>query len=239
MNRRARCGFTLLEVLLAVALSIGLMLALLTFYKQTMDIRQMAGTTAETVAAERTAMNIITGELRSCLVSPSVGMGLEGGLGSLRCASAALPGPGVWAVHTATEAPPAAERDVRIIGYRLRISEDEQGLPVIDGLERTCQKVVTAKVAEEGKEVELTLLTPHIKFLRLRYWDGQAWAESWGGGDPPAAVEVVLGEQPLPEGVEPLQYPYPIYQRVICVPAGLKPPAAGTVVRGLSEDVGP
>jgi hypothetical protein len=160
----------------------------------------------------------------------------------MRLATTALPGAVVWAVQRTTEGPAApAERDVQIVGYRLRITEDEQGQPVIEGIERTYQKTLTARTAEEGKEILATLLAPQFKFLRLRYWDASAgvWSEGWGGGDLPAAVEIVLGIQPLPEGVEPLQYPYETFRRVVYVPAGAKAPGGSTIVRGLGEETGP
>ncbi|MBM4017169.1 MAG: hypothetical protein FJ288_02395 [Planctomycetes bacterium] len=233
-GRRARRGFTLLEVVLAVGLALALMAAMLTFYQQATQVRASLSLEAEKIGAERAIMNLITDELRSAMAPREMGMGLEGGLGGLRVPTTCLPGAAAWIVTAATETPPPAERDVQIVGYRPRIIEDEQGQPVIVGIERTCQKNITARVAEEGREIQTLLLSPHFKFIRFRYWDGNAWIESWGGGDLPGAVEIVLGEQPLPENVEPMDYPYPIFRRVVFVPAGART-TAGTVVRGLEE----
>jgi len=238
VRRRERAGFTLLEVVLAVGLALALMAAMLTFYQQATQVRATLSEEADKTGAERAIMNLVTGELRTALISREIGMGLEGDLGQMRLLSTCLPGAGAWVVTTTTETPPPAERDIQIVGYRLRIVEDDQGQPVIEGIERTCQKSVTATVAEEGKEIQLLLLSRYFKFLRFRYWDGNAWLESWGGGDLPGAVEVVLGEPPLPEGVEPLEYPYPIFRRVVYVPAGVKA-TGGTIIRGLGEGAGP
>ena len=242
MSHRPLRGFTLLEVVLAVTLTLGLMAAMLTFYKQAADVRAIVKHEADTVGAERTVMALMTADLRAALICNQAGLGLDGGLGGMRLATTTLPGAVVWAVQRTTEGPAApAERDVQIVGYRLRITEDEQGQPVIEGIERTYQKTLTARTAEEGKEILATLLATQFKFLRLRYWDasGGVWNQGWGGGDLPAAVEIVLGIQPLPEGVEPLQYPYETFRRVVYVPAGAKAPGGSAIVRGLGEETGP
>jgi hypothetical protein len=223
--------------MLAVTLALALMVAMLTFYKQASDIRASVTDVAETVGAERAIMGLATGELRSAMVCRDAGLALEGSLTQVRFAAAMLPGPAAWAVTSATEAPPPAERDVQLIGYRLRWAEDEDGVPFVVGIERTVQKNLTAPVVEEGKEIQLELLTPKLRFIRFRFWDGNAWIESWGGGDLPGAVEIVMGVEPLPEGVEPLDYPYETFRRVVFVPAGIKT-QGGTVVRGLGGEGG-
>jgi hypothetical protein len=237
MPRRA---FTLLEVVLAVTLSLGLMVALFSFYKQAADIRTIVGEQAEIVGAERAMMDLLTLELRSALVNRLAGLGMEGGLEQLRFATSTLPGADVWAVRNVTDTRvPMPQFDVQIVGYRLGVAQDDQGQPYITGIERTCQRSVTARTAEEGKEIQVTLLTPRLKFLYLRYWDGNAWIDAWGGGDLPGAVEVILGEQPLPEGGDPSQYAYPTFHRVIYLPGGAKAGGAGTAVAATGEEAAP
>jgi type II secretory pathway component PulJ len=238
MRHRARAGFTLLEIVLAVALALALVAAMLTFYQQAAQVRASLSQEVDKTGAERAVMNLLTSELRSAWACREIGLGLEGGPDQMRLVTTCLPGATAWVVTTATETPPPAERDIQVVGWRLRIVEDEDGRPVIVGIERTCQKNVTARVAEEGKEIQTLLVTPRFKFIRFRYWDGNTWLESWGGGDLPGAVEIVLGEEPLPEGVEPMDYPFPIFRRVVYVPAGAKA-SGGTIVRGLDDGGGP
>ncbi|MCD6303547.1 MAG: hypothetical protein J7M21_01125, partial [Planctomycetes bacterium] len=59
------------------------------------------------------------------------------------------------------------------------------------------------------------------------------WTDCWQDSSLPLAVEVVIGRQPLPEDVEPQDYPYEVFRRVIYVPAGQQPAGATTIIRGL------
>jgi hypothetical protein len=228
-----------MEVVLAVTLALALVVAMFMFYKQVADIRANVASEVDLVAGERAVMDIATAELRAAAPRPPSGVGFQGGVDAVRFASTTLPGPGAWLVRSATDGRiGAGECGVQIIGYRLRVSEDADGQPVVEGVERTCQRLPTASTAEEGKEITVGLLAPGLKFLRLRYWDGTVWLESWGRGELPAAVEIVLGERPLPEGVEPLDYPYPTFRRVVALPGAAPAAPAGNIIRGLGEEGG-
>jgi len=238
-QRTASRGFTLLEVVLAVSLTLVLMVAMLTFYRQAADVRAAVVEEAELIGAERAVMDLMTEQLRGAFVFQFLGQGMDGGLTQARFSTVTLPSRSVWLVQGITETeeiPP--ERDLEIVAYRVRYVEDEYGDMVAVGLERTCQKVLTPRVAEEAEEgeegeIQATLLTPHLKFIRFQYWDGSAWLESWSGGDLPQAVEIVLGAQPLPEDFEdPFEYPYPTFRRVVFVPAAAQG-RSGPMIRGL------
>jgi hypothetical protein len=151
---------------------------------------------------------------------------------------AGLPGQSVWATDETSDRPAAPQQDMRIVGYRLRLSEDpDTGLPTIDGVERTEHTVIVATTVEEGVDVTSTLIGPSFKFLSLRYWDGQSgqWLTSWDGGDAPMAVEIVIGIEPLPEGTEPVDYPFEKFRRVVYVPAGKRSLGGTTIMRGLGS----
>ncbi|MCX5682148.1 MAG: hypothetical protein NT049_00465 [Planctomycetota bacterium] len=175
MIRRARPGFTLLEIVMAVALALALVAAMLTFYQQAVQVRATLNQENDKTGAERAVMNLVTTELRCARASREISFGLEGALDQMRLVTTCLPGATAWIVTTSTETPPAAERDIQIVGWRLCIVEDEDRQPVIMGIERTCQKNVTARVAEEGKEIQTLLVSPRFKFIRFRYWDGNTW----------------------------------------------------------------
>jgi len=236
--RRARPGFTMIEVVLAVSLSLALVIALLAFYKQVTDVRAAVHAEARIVGEEQTIMDLMTQDLRSAMVSPLAGMGIDGNTsGQFRVATASLPGGISWVVQNVTSTeqyPPQA--DVQIVGYRLRIEEDDQGQQVVTGIERTCQRTPTLQTAVEATDatsfpltadIQVTLLSAGMRFLYLRYWDGSAWQEAWSSGDLPGAVEINLGRDPLPDGTEPSAYPYTMFQRVVCVPVSAKSSTGG------------
>jgi type II secretory pathway component PulJ len=231
--RRTRPGFTLLEVVLAVTLALGLLTAMFAFYRHTTRVRTAVTDEVERVAAVRAVMRLLTRELRSAFTVRFLGQGLDGAAGSVRLATITLPSGAVWIEQSVTEEsrlPP--ERDVQIVGYRLRYAETEEGDIIVVGLERSCQRILTPREAEEGNQIEVSLLTPYVRFLNLQYWNGSAWTVAWQGDDLPQAVQIVLGHQPLPEDVEPEEYPYPTYRRVVTIPAAARG-RSGTVIRGL------
>jgi hypothetical protein len=237
MSRRAANAFTLFEVLLAVSLGVALLVSMLVFYRQAAEVRAAVMDEAALVAGERTVMDLMTRELAGALVVANAGLALDGSEMSVRFATASLPGGGAWLTAKATETALPAQRDALLVGYRLRIVEDEYGELIVEGLERTVQRVLTPRESEEGIEIEASLVAPEIRFIRLAYWDGSAYVASWGGGDLPRAVEIVLGAEPLPEDVEPIDYPYAVFRRVVFVP-GASAGDAGGAVRGLSEERG-
>lgn len=238
-RRAAKRGFTLFEVVLAVSLTLALLMAMLVFYRQAVDVRAAVVEETELIRAERAVMDLLTRQLRGAFVVRFLGQGLDGGAMHLRFPAVTLPSRSVWLVQGLTETEPIPpQRDLEIVAYRVRYVEDEYGDMVADGLERTCQKVLTPRVAEEAEEgqdgeIQATLLTPHIKFIRFQYWDGSAWLESWSGGDLPQAVEIVLGAEPLPEEMESaMEYPYPTFRRVVFIPAAVRK-QVGPMIRGL------
>lgn len=236
-------AFTLVEVILAVSLTMGLVLAALAFYQQIISTRQAFGDrlgAVEVTAARRAVMERMTGELRSAIVYPFLQMGLTGDSEGMQFMVASLPGQGVWADEDISGIPAVPQHDVRIVGYRLRYSEDPNtGDEIIEGIERTEQTVISAETVEEDIDIAATLVAPSFKFLSLRYWDNQSgeWLDVWDGGDVPLAVEIVVGIEPLPENTEPAEYPFETFRRVVYVPAGKTSFGGAAVMRSPGEAV--
>jgi len=142
---------------------------------------------------------------------------------------------------------------------------DDQGNPLIDGIERMCQTLVSAvtvasttgtastlnpitgtpttvnpttgaSATGDATVIPSTLVSARMKFLYFRYWDGTQWTEAWSGRGLPAAVEVIMGVDPLPSNVLPADYPYAVFHRVVFLPGGAKPPS-GTIVLGLDGEL--
>jgi hypothetical protein len=233
-----RSGMTLIEVIVAVALTIGIMVGAIEFYRHVLDVReQLTGQfhQAQRTSARRAVMDRMTDELRSSMVFPFLQLGLSGQATEVQFVTASVPGAGTWAVTNITDQAPERESDMRIVGYRLRVVQDANGQDRIDGLERTEQKTMTAEVVEEGEEIQGTLIAPQFKFIAFRYWDNQGsqWVTSWGGASLPMAVEIVLGAEPLPDDLPPEDYPYATYRRVVYVPGGSQPFGGNVIIRGL------
>ncbi len=214
-RRRPIRGLTLIEVTLAIALALGLVAGMFAFYREILGTRETLADAMDRIGAVRGIMEQMTEELQ-CVAAE--GGRLRGAETSLRFRKAELPGPAVWVERAFTEDPLPSEQDLRLVGYRLRWEEDEYGYTYVVGLERTCQRLLRARLAEEGVEVERTLLSDRVKFVRFRYWDGYEWMPEPPRGLP-RAIEVALGEKPLPEDIEPIDYPFPTVERVVYLPA--------------------
>ena len=249
----SRGAFTLFEVILALALTIGVAGALFGFGIRLARTRDVAHAEMEQLLVERGVMDRLTAELRSALSYPFLQLGLEGDLAEATWVSAQWPGPAAWAELDLIDGPVTPESDIQLIGYRIAIGENEEGDEIILGLERTCQKVLdldfvetTSRIREEAasedeavpedeedeedeEEVHVTarLVAKHIQYLAFRYYDGAAWQEQWTGGDLPAAVEITLGDAPWEEDDTEETYQGKLIRRVVYIPAGQKEATGG------------
>lgn len=249
-SRAANKGFTLVEMVLAIGLAISLMGSMLWFYRYTAQVRDDVSQRIQEIGAQRRVMDQITVKLRGAMMYPFLNLGLEGQTDQVTFMTTALPDRSVWAVQDVTEKPRSPQQDVRMVSYGLRLVEDEQNKLIIEGLETSEQELFTAVIQIEVQEGEqeqdpegtaqknTILLSPYLYFVRFRYWDGSVWLDVWPPeGQPtgglPQAVEIALGEQALPEGVEPIDYPYELSTRVVYLPAAVKV-QTGNIIRGLS-----
>jgi len=239
VSRRARkAGFTLLEVVLAVALVLSLMGALYAFYLYALDVRKAIAAESEMLAGERDVMDGLTNELRSAMIYPFLNLGLEGSAGRLVFISAGLPGPAAWVIRQSTEDPIPPEQDLQLVGYQLSVDPNTEE---VLGLVRTCQKVISAE--SPGSARQTRLLSSRLRFVNFRFHNGSGWQAEWrmeapaeGEGEQtsllPVAVEITLGTEPLPEDMDVDEYieTHPTFRRVVFVPAGARQ-QRGTVVR--------
>jgi len=228
--RAGQRGFTLIEIILAVTLAVGLIAAALAFYDQAIRARRAITQQIEAICAVRDVMDRITAELRSVSARSPLGESLDGDGEQLRMIVARLPGPAAWVSQDLADQPVPPQQDLRRVTYSIRRTDSGDGQMTIDGLQRTQQKLLTAIEAVEGREISNELIAPDVKFVRLRYWDRSGWSDSWVSQGPPLAVEVTLGLDPLPEGTDPNDYPYETYRRVVYIPASSRR-IAGSIVR--------
>ena len=250
-TKAARAGaFTLLEVVLAISIAIGILVVALTFHQQATVLRGSLIDEAERLAAVRQIMDRLAADLRVAPVHERIGF--TGDSNSLRFVSTALPLPGG-----------GVQSDFKRIAYRTTFSGDGTNLAV-SGLVRTEEPALeliapaarasapassndeTNAPAESTTSTNAPAATPvsvaseplteALRHLRFRFWDGVAWVDSWSGTTPPPGVEVTLGFEPLSADLPPDQYPGEIFQRVIFLPAGQpKPPDPTLVVNAHSR----
>lgn len=222
-------AFTLIEVVLAISIALGILLGALVYYSQAADLRTQLLRETERIATIRLLFERMTSELRCARVDFGKGVGLQGDAQSLSFWCAGLPSADAWQVSDVSRGSPV-EADLRRITYRVTTGLEETNT-VITGFTREEVPLAAPRQKEEiladmfdallwGEE-ELPSeepLTDLIHFVRLRYWDGSAWQESWDKAELPRGVEIALGSEPLPEDVTPDEYPYELFRRVIYLP---------------------
>lgn len=225
-------AFTLLEVILAIVLAVGILLVVLYFYQQSAELRTQLIEESERIAAARLVMDRLTSELRCVNGLSASRIAFAGTASSMRYVMTALPSHSTWGGGTAGSQV-APETDLKLVTYSLGSARDGTNL-LATGLVRLEQATVETRpratttmtnespAATEAKpareEPGPEPMTDAIRFLRFRYWNGEDWQETWTEIDLPKAVEISLGGEPLPEKVEPDNYPFDLFRRVIYLP---------------------
>jgi type II secretory pathway pseudopilin PulG len=249
-NREWRsAGFTLVEVLLAIGIVTAILLVALFFYQQAANMRTQLLAESERLASVRLVMDRLTSDLRTVYGTVSGG-GVSGDAASLRIVRTELPSRSAWTVDTLERVTPVAS-DLRRVSYSLgsgRVGTNS----IVAGLVRTEESLVAerpsvmaarrAGASETVIEVEPQTPTNReppteaIQFLYFRYWDGDAWLESWSQSELPGGIEVSLGAEPLPEEFLPEEYPFEVFRRVISLPAARLNPGTSEISEVGAED---
>jgi type II secretory pathway pseudopilin PulG len=239
-ERRAThaAAFTLVEIILAIGIAVGLLIVAMLFYRQAADLRGEILQESERVATVRLLLDRMAGDLRAALPKSGAGHEFLGDTGSLSFTKS---------VFVPADAGAAGGDLVRVVFSTVVSNEGTNTL--VSGFDRTeeplgsARKPLAVPLATAGStnlllnaSLETTNrvtepLTDLIRFAHFRYWDGAEWQEGWTNASPPAGVEVVLGVDPLPEGVTSDEYPFEQFRRVVFLPAGValrKPEDAGS-----------
>jgi type II secretory pathway pseudopilin PulG len=225
-TRRKRRAFTLIEVVLAIAITIGMLGVVLYFYQQASHLRLEMLEQAESISAARLVMDRLTTELRCASAHGTEEKGLIGSSDSISFTSRTGPQFVSWSGDESGAVPP--ESDLVRIRYALAGGLQRWQEPLVAFLqpEPTGPLTITGEdLSDEPSEEELDsngadpLLTEHIRYLRFRYWNGAAWQEQWTSWSLPKGIEVSVGREPLPEDLEEEEeYPFELFRRVIYLP---------------------
>ena len=212
-TRRRGRAFTLLEVVLALGLTLGVTIASFVLYQQMARGRAQVIEEMEKLAAVRQLMSRMTAELQAVYHVPEQdaqqAAALSGSSGRIDMRVAALPELAAWMGEEADGRP--ASSDLRLVTYR-RTS---------GGVERVEDRSGGVPMEGESRVASEAVIAPGVRFMQMRYHGPGGWQESWSGsaGQPPRAVEIRLGLEPLPSDMEPEDYPHRMWRRVVALPA--------------------
>lgn len=230
MKIRKNSGFTLVEVILAVAIASGLLVVAISYYQRSADLRGKLLEESERLSAMRLVMDRITSDLRTAFAEPREGF--VGGADSMRFVHAGSPAganllEGSLKLVAYSVVTNLAGTNSVVIGFdrvesplvELRVSTNSVPAPTAltnepvafhGEMDPLATNRITAPIVEP--------MTRAIRFVQFRYFSGSEWLEVWNSVDLPLGVEVTLGAEPmLPEDE---LYTGEVFRRVIFVPAG-------------------
>lgn len=184
--RGDRRAFTLLEVVLAVALTVVLVGLMLGFHRYVLRVRDALDGQVAAIAAERAVMDRLTGEFRAAIAHPFL-RGMEGEATWVSFATTRIPAEPAWARESMFEGPIPPEYDIERLSYQVRGYENEDGEWVVEGLERASEKTDLGRSEAEAEEAvdedeeppPGLLIAPDVKMVYLRYHDGSQWLDHW------------------------------------------------------------
>jgi len=235
-------GFTLLELLLGIAIASVILLAAMVFAEEAARSRDAIQAELQVVSAARLILGHLTLELEGAARGEGPTPGLTGGPDRIEFVTTRALPPSSWSTLG------APQHDQYVVGYRpiggdAAAGAREEGeldgagldLPAtagveseVDGVAEARQSAITGLERTErrrsaganGAETAALALTDRLHFIRLSYFDGSRWRDAWNASDLPVAVDIQLGAKPLPEGLRPEEYPYSLFRRTIYLPTG-------------------
>lgn len=207
-KRRAR-ALTLFEVIIAISLIVMLMSAMVTFFWQTIEVRDTTSASAERTQLARQVLNRIAAELRGCLGSMELGFPVEqrfaGDRRGVTFLTTALPDEHQYQFFGEFDTLPPAQHDLRLLRYSLWVDPEnktDEGEPIVGGVIRTERRTLNQfRIDEEDPLTERNeLFSYELGYLEFRYFDGVEWDTKWtvtSGNSLPQLVQVTVGFKPV------------------------------------------
>lgn len=217
-------GFTLIEILLAISLAVGLLMVAMWFYQQATRYRNELLQQAERLAAVRLLADQIAGDMRA--------VNADG--------RHAFTGDSNYVRFTKAVAPPASAAgfsspgsDLRVVSYRTVVDskgtnlvvtgirrDEEPALDLVEPRRGGSGALVTAMESEGATNRVEQPSTEAIRHLAFRFWDGAAWKDTWNSFTPPAGLEVQLASEMISAESTNADAGTDIFRRVVVIPAG-------------------
>lgn len=208
-------GFTLIEVIIAIALLSLLMGGVFQFYVMTLKARQVGKASTQQALLARVILNQIADEVRQA-ASQRFDSALKGDRREIWILAVGLPSRDLLEIRSVRDNVLPGEHDVRRLHYFLHSDEevlDDEGDPYVFGLVRFEEKTLNSTALRRGDEGEeggdaeafsVKLYAPEIKYLEFRYSDGSSdrWLKRWEGdlaNTIPQAVRITVGFVSDPE----------------------------------------
>ena len=212
----ARRAFTLIEVVLAISIAIGIMLVLLFFYQQAANLRTQLMQEAERLSTIRLLMDRITMELRTARPHAFFEATFIGESNFVQFVRTELVSDAAW---KSGERVPSAQTDLRLVRYTVLTDTNAAA-----GLYREEEPLIeTRTVRSASPSVDVTPpkapepLSEEIRYVQFRYWDGAKWVESWNGTKMPFGVEISLAVE-SPTTDEQGNTSGEVFRRVVYLP---------------------
>lgn len=225
-------GFTLVEVVLAIGIAIGLFLVGMVFYTQAAHMRTELMRESDRLSTYRLLFDRMTSDLRSARKHDWYGF--TGGTNFIEFVKTEVPRI-TWGGSNQVVAPAT---DLKKVRYDLVIATDGTN-DTAAGLNRTESSLVEYKIVQTlstntfSEEVLATTnapaepLTDFVKHLQFRFWDSQKWVDQWDYTVPPKAVEITMSPEALPVQTEATvaeEFPIEVFRRIVWIPSGEAPP---------------
>ena len=253
-GRRAwggRRAFTLVEVVLAIGIAIGVMVVALYFYHQASQLRAQLIEQSEQISETRLLMERITLDLRVAHAQPL--LTFQGSNAFLRFAM--LNVPAVGAGLSDSNAPGSRRAtDLSVVAYEVGsvlqgtnrlvtgIHRTERPFQVFGGSATPPLALSTNLAGSEGVlETHHRLgrpITERVRYLSFGFWDGVGWKDRWASTRLPQAVRLTMGWKPLANGATEGDYGGELFRRVVVLPGyGVTPEAENDLLgtRNLEE----
>lgn len=221
--RGRRDAFTLIEIILAISLAVGLLISAMWFYQTATSYRNELLRQSEQVATMRQLTDQLSGDLRAIHVDWR--HAFTGDSNAIRFLKATSPSP-----SAAVMSLPGT--DLRTIQYRA-IIDTESTNAVVTGIRRDEEPALDPVANDrdrpgsqpifdaEGSTNRLEKpMTDAIHHLAFRFWDGSVWRDTWNSFTPPPGLEVTLASEPLSPEATNSASGIEIFRRVIAIPAG-------------------